>query len=252
MSRSSVKEHLSDKTILNPLIATKGLTHKQKKFVEEITIGECTGSEAYRRAYKSKGNPRTVSVKASKLKAQDNIQSAINAIEASKEALKYYDSESLRALSVQTMVELLLNPDTSPAIKLQASKTIGTMTEVSLFTHRTESKVIHSSENIRGKILAEIQALMNAQAEDVTTKDVESLLTELQPQSTEHPESNEPDNQGAENSAAGETHPAPPPTFDRAESHVLQHTIPHTLSQEKSIPHTHPPEKTDDPLNLKT
>jgi hypothetical protein len=182
-------------------------------------------------------------VKASKLKAQDNIQSAINAIEASKEALKYYDSESLRALSVQTMVELLLNPDTSPAIKLQASKTIGTMTEVSLFTHRTESKVIHSSENIRGKILAEIQALMNAQAEDVTTKDVESLLTELQPQSTEHPESNElGDDQGAENSAAGETHPAPPPTFDRAESHVLQHTIPHTLSQEK----------TDDPLNLKT
>jgi len=240
MSRSSVKEHLSEQRIINPLIATKGLTHKQKKFVQEITLGECTGSEAYRRAYKSKGNPRTVSVKASKLKAQDNIQSAINAIEASKEALKYYDSESLRALSVQTMVELLLNPDTSPAIKLQASKTIGTMTEVSLFTHRTESKVIHSSENIKGKILAEIQTLMNAQAEDVTTKDVESLLTELQPQSTGHTQSDyQGDGSAHGDGEPGDPHPHPTPPNQSAESHVLQHTIPLPLSPE------------DDPLGLK-
>ena len=74
MSRSSVKEHLSEQKIINPLIATKGLTHKQKTFVQELVSGE-TGSGAYRKAYKSKGNPRTIAVKASKLKAQDNIQS---------------------------------------------------------------------------------------------------------------------------------------------------------------------------------
>jgi len=239
MSRSSVKEHLSEQRIINPLTATKGLTHKQKTFVQELVSGE-TGSGAYRKAYKSKGNPRTIAVKASKLKAQDNIQSAINAIEASKEALKYYDSESLRALSVQTMVELLLNPDTSPAIKLQASKTIGTMTEVSLFTHRTESKVIHSSENIRGKILAEIQTLMNSQAEDVTTRDVESLLTELQPQSTGHTQSDsQGDGSAHGDGEPGDPHPHPTPPNQSAESHVLQHTIPLPLSPE------------NDPLGLK-
>jgi len=40
MSRSSVKEHLSEQRIINPLTATKGLTHKQKTFVQELVSGE--------------------------------------------------------------------------------------------------------------------------------------------------------------------------------------------------------------------
>ena len=122
------------------------------------------------------------------------------------------------------------------------------MTEVSLFTHRTESKVIHSSEDIKARILKEINSLMSGSVEDVVARDATSLLTELtQSQSTGHSESADQEQETGGNSADVETHPHPAPTYDETESHVLQHTIPHERSEnshERS-------EIMDDPLGLK-
>jgi hypothetical protein len=119
------------------------------------------------------------------------------------------------------------------------------MTEVSLFTHRTESKVIHSSEDIKAKILKEINSLMNGSAEDVVARDATSLLTELtQPQSTEHTEStNNQEQEARENSEDVETHPHPTPTYEQTESHLPQHTIPHERSENSH--------EQDDPLGIK-
>jgi len=222
----------------------KGLTAKQKRFAEEIAKGE-TGAGAYRRAYSAKAKPNTAKVEASKLRSNPNISQTIEAINRANEVMKYQTAEGLRSLAVSTLVDVLTNPETSQAVKVQCARTIGTMTEVSLFTHRTESKVIHSSEDIKAKILKEISSLMNSSAEDVIARDADSLLNELTaPQLTKHTESTNDDEQ--ENGdlflTESATHPAPTPTSAQTESLAPTHTIPDPLS----------PSIEDDPLGLKS
>jgi hypothetical protein len=243
MGRQSIKEELKDNPYADVLGGLgKGLTAKQKRFAEEIANGE-TGAGAYRKAYGAKGKPNTQARTAHDLKRHPKISATIEAIERANEVMKYQTAEGLRSLAVSTLVDVLTNPDTSPATRIQTAKIIGTMTEVSLFTHRTESKVIHSSEDIKAKILREINSLMSGSADDVVARDATSLLTELtQPQSTEHSESAN-DQEAGENSADVETHPHPTPTYEQTESHVPQHTIPHERSENSH--------EQDDPLGLK-
>ena len=245
MPRQSIKEELKDNPFVDVLGGLgKGLTSKQKRFAEEIAKGE-TGAGAYRKAYSAKGKPNTQARTAHDLKRHPKISATIEAIERANEVMKYQTSEGLRSLAVSTLVDVLTNPDTSPATRIQTARIIGTMTEVSLFTHRTESKVIHSSEDIKAKILKEINSLMSGSAEDVVARDATSLLTELtQSQSTGHTESADLDTQETHGNLADvETHPHPTPQNQSAESHVLQHTIPH-----ERLKNSH---EQDDPLGLK-
>jgi hypothetical protein len=107
------------------------------------------------------------------------VSATIEAIQRANEAMKYQNAESLRSLAITSLVAVLTDPDSKPQAKIQASKIIGQMTEVSLFTHRSETKVIHSSEDIKAKILQEIKGLMSVDIEDVIEKDATSLLAEL-------------------------------------------------------------------------
>jgi len=255
MPRATIKEEIKNNPFVDVLGGLgKGLTPKQKRFAEEIVKGE-TGSGAYRKAYSPKAKPNTAKVEASKLRSNPNIAQTIEAINRANEVMKYQTAEGLRSLAVSTLVDVLTNPETSQAVKVQCARTIGTMTEVSLFTHRTESKVIHSSEDIKAKILKEISSLMNSSAEDVIARDADSLLNELTaPQLTEHAQSTDDDalaQEAGENSQDAQTHPAPTPTSAQTESLVPTHTIPHPQSVSKNIPH--PPSKNnDDPLGLKS
>jgi hypothetical protein len=250
MPRQSIKEELKDNPHADVLGGLgKGLTAKQKRFAEEIARGE-TGAGAYRKAYGAKGKPTTQSRTAHDLKRHPTISATIQAMERANEVMKYQTAEGLRSLAVSTLVDVLTSPDTSPAVRIQTARIIGTMTEVSLFTHRTESKVIHSSEDIKAKILKEINSLMSGSAEDVVARDATSLLTELtQSQSTEHTESaNDQEQEARENLADVETHPHPTPQNQSAESHVPQHTIPHERSENS---HERSENIMDDPLGLK-
>ena len=213
MPRESIRESLKQVDILGGL--GRGLTHKQKRFAEEIARGE-TGAGAYRKAYGSKGKPTTQSRTAHDLKRHPTISATIVAIRQAEEAMKYQTAEGLRSLAVSSLVNVLIDPETSQAVKVQCARTIGNITEVSLFTHRSESKVIHSSEDIKAKILKEITALMNATADDVIEKDALSLLNELT--AKENPTDGEP------------TAPAPTTTHDQ-ESPATLHTIPQPQSE---------------------
>ena len=111
---------------------------------------------------------------------------------------------------INTLVELATNPETKDAIRLQAVKVLGGVTEVAAFTERKETTVITSSTDARAEIMAELRSLANAHAIDAQVIDTQAadLLKELKP-------------------TAAQTHP--PPTTTRAEQESLGtiHTIPH-------------------------
>ena len=194
-------------------VSSKALTHKQKQFCKEVAMGQ-TGSEAYRRSYNTKAKPKTVSVQASKLKAKPSIAQAIEAYEAAIQAQTYQTPAGLRALVIQTLVNVITNDETKDAVKVQAAKTLGTVTEVAAFTERKETRVITSSEDTKAKLLAKLRDMMKANAEDAEVIDTDSLMVELR------------------NSAADAPHPPGTPHDTQEESLSQLHTTPHKPSQD--------------------
>jgi hypothetical protein len=196
--------------------ATRELTPKQRTFALEVAKGS-SGAAAYRKAYNTKANPKTQGNQAHKLTKRPDISAEIEAYELALAGETYRTPAALRALVVQTLAGVLVDPDAKQAVKVQAAKAIGAMTSVSLFTHRTETKIIKSSDDARAELMAQIRELSNASATDATIidADADSLLAELK-------------------SAGDVTHRTPTPQADDAESLAYIHTIPHEQSPDLS------------------
>jgi hypothetical protein len=227
LTRAQVSQALDSVPVSHLLgkSASRELTGKQKAFALEVAKGS-SGAEAYRKAYNTKAKPKTQGNQAHKLKARPDISAEIEAYELALKGEEYRTPAALRALVVQTLAGVLVDPDAKQAVKVQAAKAIGAMTSVSLFTHRTETKIIKSSDDARAELMAQIRELSNASATDATIidADADSLLAELT----------------AAKSAGDETHRTPTPQADDAESLAYTHTIPH---EQSAIPHEQSPQQ---------
>lgn len=156
--------------------ASKGLTGKQRRFAREVAQGS-TKAEAYRRSYKV-GSKATLTSNPYHLAADSRIQAEIQALQLAEQAQALQTPSQLRALVIQTLVQTALDPETKAAVRVQAVKVLGTVTEVAAFTERKEVRTISSSEDARARVMAEIKALMlgSGDAEDIQAKE---LLDEL-------------------------------------------------------------------------
>ena len=214
-------------SLFSPAVS-KELTSKQKKFALEVAKGS-TKAEAYRRAYNVKSK-NTLQREPYQLTRDQRVANEIEAMKAAIKAQEYQTPAALRALVIQSLVQVITDPDAKPGQITAAAKVLGTVTEVAAFTERKEVRTITSSEDARAKIMAELKQLANAEAVDVTAIDNEadSLLAEL---------------------AAGsesETHPPPTPQIVEEESQPNIHTIPH--EQSPNSPDSDPtPSSQDDP-----
>jgi hypothetical protein len=197
--------------------ASRELTAKQKAFALEVAKGS-TGAAAYRKAYNTKSSPKIQGDAAYKLKAKPDIAQEIEAYTLAIEGAKHRNPAALRELIIQSLVQTIIDPDTPPAVRVQAAKVAGQITEVGLYTERKEVRTITSSEDARAAIMAQLKQLTAADVQDVTAidRDADSLLAELA------------------KSAGDVTHRGATPQADDAESLAYIHTIPH---EQTSIPH---------------
>lgn len=180
LSRRELKQELKDtpiETILGTHVS-RTLTGKQKAFALEVAKGQ-TKADAYRKAYKAKPAKGTIVTAPYTLAADPRIKREIEAYQVAIEAAKHRTPAALRELVISGLVEIALNPDTKDSVRVQALRTIGTVTEVSAFTERKEVRTISSSETAKASILAQLQTLMQGEITDVTSRDAESLLAEL-------------------------------------------------------------------------
>jgi hypothetical protein len=219
ISRAAIREGLNTIPIEQVLnVSSRALTHKQKQFCKEVAMG-ATSAEAYRRSYNTKANPKIVGSEASKLKSKPSITQEIQAYQLAMESEKQRTPAALRALAIQSLVQVMIDPEAKDATKVQAAKAIGAITEVALFTERRETKVITSSENSKAVLMEQLRDLMKANATDahVIEAEASTLLEEL----------------------AAVTHPSPTPLTGEQESQDLLHTIP--LERSDSQLDTPPP-----------
>jgi phage terminase small subunit len=155
------------------------LTPKQRKFAHEVAKGS-TKADAYRAAY-DVTSKHTMASKPYELMRDERIQREIDAYALAIEAEKHRTPAALRSLVIQGLVQVALDADTKDSVKVQALKTLGTVTEVAAFTERKEVRSITSSDDARAKVMAELRTLLTAQATDATVieADADSLMREL-------------------------------------------------------------------------
>lgn len=200
------------------IVSKKSLTTKQKNFAKELAMGQ-TKAEAFRRSYKKDATKATITTQPYKLARDPRIKLEVEAYELAIEGAKYRTPALLRELVIQSLVQVLIDPEAKHATKVQASKVLGTVTEVSAFTERKEIRTITSSEDTKAKIMEQLKVLMRGEAEDATIVEADTLLKEL----------------------GSDPHSAPTPGWPQQESHTDLHTIPLERSDEESVLDSDPP-----------
>jgi hypothetical protein len=223
LTRAQIREGLDSVPVSHILgkSVSRELTAKQKAFALEVAKGS-TGAAAYRKAYNTKALPKTQGNQAHKLKARPDISAEIEAYQLAIEGAKHRNPAALRELVIQSLVKVIIDPESKPGQITAAAKVLGTVTEVAAFTERKEVRTITSSEDARAAIMSQLKALSNASAEDAHIIDAQAddLMREL---------------------AGSETHQPPTTPNEENESHAYTHTIPHEQSSSESIPHEQSP-----------
>jgi hypothetical protein len=219
LTRAQITESLDSVPVSHILgkSAARELTAKQKAFALEVAKGS-TGAAAYRKAYNTNAKPKTQGNQAHKLSSRPDISAEIEAYQLAIEGAKHRNPAALRELVIQSLVKVIIDPESKPGQITAAAKVLGTVTEVAAFTERKEVRTITSSEDARAAIMAQLKQLSNASAIDATIIDAQAddLMREL---------------------AGSATHPPPTPQTDSEESRSYTHTIPHEQFLPSSIPH---------------
>ena len=232
MKRKEIKQALKEMPIETILMVGKSeLTPKQREFARQVALGN-TGAESYRKAYDSKGTPNTVGTEASLLKANPKIAQEIEAYELALEAQKYRSSESLRALVIQSLVSVLIDPAAKQSTKVTAAKVLGTVTEVAAFTERKEITTISGSDAIKSQIMDQLKTMMiGSGSPDITDVDAVDLLAELSTGSDDD-DSLVTDGAPFDDAAPADPTAPVPPAVGEWDSPPHIHTIPHEQSHQ--------------------
>lgn len=209
LTRAQITEGLDTVPVSHILgkSVSRELTAKQKAFAMEVAKGS-TGAAAYRKAYNTKSSPKIQGDAAFKLKAKPDIAQEIQAYQLAIEGAKHRNPAALRELVIQSLVKVIIDPESKPGQITAAAKVLGTVTEVAAFTERKEVRTITSSEDARAAIMAQLRELSNAGATDAHIIDAQAddLMREL---------------------ALDATHPPPTPQASEQEPPPSLHTIPH-------------------------
>ena len=185
LSRKAIKEGIKQTPIEQILVGAHNvdkvnLTKKQKDFARKVAEGK-PKAQAYRESYNSKGKPTTEAVEGSKLASNPKIAQMIESFTLANEAREYLIPAQIRTMAIQNLVSIAINEEEKTSNKLKALELIGKMSEVQLFSERKEHIHLHSSEDIRGKLLAGLKsAFTNSRGlNDLAKRKAESLLVEL-------------------------------------------------------------------------
>jgi hypothetical protein len=238
LTRAQITEGLDTVPVSHILgkSASRELTAKQKTFAMEVAKGS-TGAAAYRKAYNTKSSPKIQGDAAFKLKAKPDIAQEIQAYQLAIEGAKHRNPAALRELVIQSLVKVIIDPESKPGQITAAAKVLGTVTEVAAFTERKEVRTITSSEDARAAIMLQLRELSNAGATDAHIIDAQAddLMREL---------------------AGSETHPpATPPNLDVTHPATI-HTIPleqsHTPPENSAATPLEPPTQKTPPSSSET
>jgi hypothetical protein len=225
ITKREIKEALDNipiETLLLPKATEKKFTPKQRAFAKKVALGK-TQAQAYREAYDTKASPTVVASDSSKLANRPDIALLINAYSDAIEASKYRTPAQLRELVIHQLTITAVSDEVSVRDRLTALKMLGTVSEVSAFTERKESLVIHESSKVKQQLLDQLKTIVNGEVREVSSykdegEELLAMLAGVRP----------------DNGSISDTHPeGDTPNRSHAEGNTM-HNIPHKQSPTES------------------
>ncbi len=180
LSRKAIRQGLDQvpmSDILGPQVA-KALTPKQQAFAKNLAHGD-PPSAAYKKAFNRKGKSAHIANDAYKLRQRPDVIQMQEAYAKALEGQRYQTPAALRALVIESLVSVIIDPEANHSQVVAAAKVLGTVTEVAAFTERKEVHTITSSETARAKVMQQLRDMMKQDATDVVENDALSLVEEL-------------------------------------------------------------------------
>jgi hypothetical protein len=243
LTRQAIKETLKQTPIEQILVGAHNidkvnLTKKQKDFARKVAEGK-PKAQAYRETYNTNTSKQSQAEQASRLASNPKVSAMIEAFTLANEAREYLIPAQIRTMAIQNLVSIAINEEEKTSNKLKALELIGKMSEVQLFTERKEHIHLHSSEDIRGQLLAGLKnAFSNSRGlNDLAKRKAESLLIELSEARTINTEESESQTFSEDAPTHCEieipaTPPDPAPQNEADADGLLLHSIP--LNQSSS------------------
>jgi hypothetical protein len=166
----------------------------------------------------------------------------IESFALANEAREYLIPAQIRIMAIQNLVSIAINEEEKTSNKLKALELIGKMSEVQLFTERKEHIHLHSSEDIRGQLLAGLKnAFSNSRGlNDLAKRKAESLLIELSEARTINEAESESETFSEDGAPPSEFEissdpPYPAPQNEADADGLLLHSIPLNQSSSQAI-----------------
>ena len=118
-----------------------GLTQKQETFAQLVAKGDNL-SDAYRKAYTTKGRPNTIHRAASKLMTNIRVHSRIEALLKNIESHMHRDAVSIRRHVFNGLMEESRNVKAKPSERISAFIALGKIDVVSMFREMPPDKQV--------------------------------------------------------------------------------------------------------------
>jgi hypothetical protein len=239
LTRKQITEGLKSTPIETILLGHQNadkvkLTKKQKDFARKVAEGK-PKAQAYRETYNTNASKQNQAVQASKLSSNPKIKTMIEAFTLANEAREYLIPAQIRSMAIQNLVTIAIDEGEKTSNKLKALELIGKMSEVSLFSETKTHVHLHSSADIKTKLLEGLRlAFSNSRSmNDIAKSKAESLLIELEDARSIDIDQETEATPLVNSDFTDPTDPQPPKST-LAQSECL-HSIPHTQSNPKTI-----------------
>lgn len=221
LTRKQIREQIEATPVEEILhIPSRTLTTKQKAYCKKVASGS-TFNQAYREAYNSKGNPKTIGVNVNKMNKDTRIKLETEAQKRAIEFEKSYSAKQLKSIVISQLTLEALNPESKPSERISALKALGNVAELGVFVERKEVRTIKDSATAKTDLLAKLKQAMKDQNRTVDA-DAMSLLDEINEVNQEKMET---EIELVEQALAADP-PSPNPLNSTAGHANILHTIP--------------------------
>ena len=247
LTRKQIREAIANTPMEEILhIPSRSLTTKQKSYCKKVAEGK-PFNQAYREAYQSKGNPKTISVEVNHMNKKPSISLEIEAQKRAIEFEKSYSARQLKSIVISQLTQEALNPASKASERISALKALGNVAELGVFVERKEVRTIRDSTSAKADLLQKLQQAIKDQKRTVDS-DAMSLLEEIS--------SNSFDATQQEKDLAAEALEANPPLGDppneRSDVRHILHSIPLKQPLDENDSQQTPPKKGEKSMKSNT
>ena len=223
LTRKQIREQIAS-TPVEDILHVKGrsLTTKQKTYCAKVAEGK-PYNKAYREAYQSKANPKSIGVEVNRMNKDPRIALEVEAQKRAIEFQKSYSAKELKGIVISQLTLEALNPQSKASERITALKALGSVAELSVFKTISEVHTIKDSATARADLMAKLKVAIKDKSRTVDIE-INSLLDEI---------SNTKKEIGQD--SLEQALPAPIP-LNASKAHApILHTIPHKQSPENDV-----------------